>query len=159
MSFQSATSQSLMFGLGGSYGTDIKQFAPNARIYYGLNEHICFGPEYSYFPTVTHGGYEVQLSEFGFVAHYIFEIKEKVGLFPLLGFNYSVEKESHNGESESVDAFAASFGGGFHVNVGNWLPFAEYKFITGKLSQSTISVGLLYNLHFGSDKHSEKEHH
>lgn len=152
-------SQSVMFGAGGSYGTEIKQFAPNVRIYYGLTEHICFGPEFSYFPSVKHEDVDAQLTEYGFVGHYIFEIKHKAGIYPLIGINYSVENETHNEESSSKNAWGASFGAGFHLNFNNLLPFAEYKFITGELSQSTLSVGLIYNLHLGKKKHSISEEH
>jgi hypothetical protein len=145
--------QSIMFGVGGTYGTDIQQSAPNFRLYYGLNEHICFGPEYSYFPTKSHHNSDVQLSEYGFVAHYIFEVAEKAGLYPLVGLNYSVEKESHQEESITHDAFGASVGLGFHLMVKNVLPFAEYKFITGPLSQSTFSIGLIYHLSLGEKEH------
>ncbi|MFT5819809.1 MAG: hypothetical protein ACI8ZM_001034 [Crocinitomix sp.] len=153
-------SQSLMFGVGGSYGADIQQFAPNFRIYYGLTEHICFGPEYSYFPSIKHGDTDVQLSEYGFVGHYIFEVKHIAGIYPLIGINYSVENEVHNEESHTTSALGASMGLGVHFNFKNFLPFAEYKYITGKLSQSTFSVGLIYNLHLGNKKHSgTKEHY
>ncbi|NOQ71120.1 MAG: outer membrane beta-barrel protein [Crocinitomix sp.] len=152
-------SQSIMFGAGGSYGTDIQQFAPNFRIYYGLTEHICFGPEFSYFPSIKHEEVDVQLTEYGFVAHYIFEIKHKAGIYPLIGINYSVENETHNEESHTTSAWGASMGLGVHFNFKNLLPFAEYKFITGELSQSTLSLGLIYNLHFGQKKHSETEEH
>ena len=145
----SGFSQSLMFGFGGTYGTDIQQFAPNFRIYYGLSHEICFGPEYSYFPSTKHGDYDVQLNEFGWVIHYIFHVKEKAAVYPLLGLNYSIEKESINESMHQTSALGAAFGLGFHWNADRFLPFIEYKFITGKLSQSTISMGLIYNLKLG----------
>lgn len=89
------------------------------------------------------------------MVHYIFEIKEKVGLYPLLGLNYSVETESHNEETEKKDVFGASFGMRVHLTFNKWLPFAEYKYISGELSQSTVSIGLIYNLHLNNKKHSE----
>jgi hypothetical protein len=156
---QTGFTQSIMFGAGGTYGTDIEQFAPNFRIYYGLTEHLCFGPEFSYFPTIKHEDVDVQLTEYGFVAHYIFEINHKAGAYPLIGINYSVENETHNGESSSKSALGASFGAGFHLNFNNFLPFAEYKFITGELSQSTISIGLIYNLNLGKKKDAGTEEH
>lgn len=148
-------SQSFMFGAGATYGSDIQQIAPNFRIYYGVNERFCFGPEYSYFPSKNKEGYDVQLNEYGLVAHYIFEIKEKVGVFPLIGLNYSVEKEKMNEERNTTEAFGASFGLGFHMSFNNFLPYAEYKYITGELSQSTVSIGLIYNLRIGKKKHSD----
>ncbi len=154
--------QSVMVGVGGVYGTDIEQFAPNLRLYYGVNEALCFGPEFAYFPSqFGTDEYDIQLNEYGFVAHYIFEIIEKVGVYPLLGLNYSVETKIFPETRETKNAFGLSGGVGGHLTFGNFLPYAEYKFITGELSQSTISLGVIYNIHLsgGHESEHEKEHH
>lgn len=159
--FRTAQSQSVMLGAGGSYGSDIEQFAPNFRVYYGLSHAICFGPEYSYFPKTMHGEEELQLMEYGFVAHYIFLVKDKLGIFPLVGFNYSVETSTEHGKSHTKEAAGSSVGLGLHYEFKNLLPYIEYKIISGELSQSTFSVGLIYNLKFGKN-HEEvdgKKHH
>lgn len=143
-----SSSQSIMVGAGGIYGTDIEQVGVNARVYYGLNEQICFGPEFSYFPKVTHGSESIQLNEYGFVVHYIFEIKEEVGLYPLLGINYSVEESEYLGYTHTNKAMGAAIGAGMHLEVKNFMPFIEYKYIMGELSQSTFSLGVIYNFKF-----------
>ena len=142
----SLSAQSLMLGAGGSYGSGIKQFAPNVRLYYGVSEAFCFGPEFAYFPYVNHEGQDLQLSEYCFVAHYIFEIKEKAGFFPLFGINYSVERERLTNEIHFEKALGLALGVGLHFNIGNFLPFSEYKYITGDLNQVIISTGIIYNL-------------
>lgn len=149
-----SNAQSIMIGAGGSYGTSIEQFAPNFRLYYGLNEHLCFGPEFSYFPTSIHGDESIQLTEYGFVAHYIFELKEHIGIYPLLGINYSVEESNHLGSIHTQNVFGASIGAGIHMNIKNIYPFIEYKYLTGALSQNSFSLGIIYNFHL---KHESKE--
>ena len=140
-----SSAQSIMVGLGGTYGTSVDQLGVNARVYYGLNEQLCFGPEISYFPQVSHKGESIRLNEYGFVVHYIFEVEEKLGLYPLIGINYSVENTEEHGVYEVQNAIGATFGGGLHLEMKNILPFVEYKYITGGLSQSTFSVGIIYN--------------
>jgi len=135
-----------MIGAGGTYGSNIEQFAPNFRIYYGVNEHLCFGPEFSPFYLKTTENEWVKLNEYSFVAHYIFELKEHFGVYPLIGINYSVEENKHSGLTHSVSSLGASIGTGLHLNWKNILPYLEYKYITGTLSQSTLSLGLIYNI-------------
>jgi len=143
--------QSLMIGAGGSYGTSVEQFGLNSRLYYGLNEKLCFGPEFAYFPAIVKGDEKIQLNEYGFVVHYIIEVKEKIGFYPLTGINYSNEKRDHLGLTYEENAFGASFGAGMHFSINNFLPFVEYKYITGKLSQNTVSLGMIYNVNFSKE--------
>ena len=42
--------QSILAGLGSSIDFNDTLYGVNGRIYYGLNESFCFGPEISYFP-------------------------------------------------------------------------------------------------------------
>ncbi len=146
--FQFSFAQSIMFSAGGSYGTNIEQFAPNVRLYYGLNEHICFGPEYTYYHMKNNDTEKSALDEVGFVVHYIFEIGESIGAYPVVGINYSLEKEYHHNTLEhQKNAFGTSVGAGIHGKIKHFMPFAEYKYITGQLSQHTFSVGIIYNMH------------
>jgi len=153
----SVKSQSIMVGGAVSYGSDINQFAPNIRVYYGPSEHLCFGPEFSYFPKVMKGHESIQLNEYGFVAHYIFDLKEKIGLYPLLGINYGLERSIISKSIHTEDSFGAAIGAGFHLYWNNILPFAEYQYITGRLSQSKVSIGIIYNFHL--KKHSHTNQH
>lgn len=147
----SSYSQAVMFGAAGSYGSSIYQVAPNFRLYYGATEQLCFGPEYTFYQRKIDESEKVTLDEIGFVVHYIFELKEKVGIYPVLGVNYSIEKEiEHAHLAHQKKAFGASIGAGMHLSIKNFMPFAEYKYITGALRQHTISAGLIYSLHVGS---------
>lgn len=160
ITFSNAYSQ-FAIGLGGAYGTDIEQFAPNLRVYYFPNEKICFGPEIAYFPSITekiHGiEVEKQLTEYNLTGHYIFELSPKLGVYPLFGLNYSVEKETEYEDEHKIemteDAFGANLGAGLHLALGRFLPFAEYKYVTGNLRQHAFSIGVLFTF----EKEEEKE--
>jgi hypothetical protein len=144
-----------MIGTGGTYGSDIEQFAPNFRIYYGVNEHLCFGPEFTLFYLKTNENKWIKLKEYGFVVHYIFELKEHFGIYPLIGMNYSVEENKHSGSIHAINSLGASIGTGLHLNWKNILPYLEYKYTTGTLSQSTLSLGLVYNFNLKSEHRNE----
>ncbi|MCZ6520372.1 MAG: hypothetical protein O6848_02605 [Bacteroidetes bacterium] len=133
----------IALGLGGTYGSDIDQFAPNFRAYYFPTHHICFGPEYSWFPSIESNDVKRQLTEFNLTGHYLLEISHRTALYPLTGLNYSREKETENGEEETTDAFGLNLGAGVHFAYGRVLPFAEYKYIFSDLSQHVISIGIL----------------
>lgn len=142
-------------GLGAVYGSDIDQFAPNLRVYLFPNDKICFGPEIAWFPSKTHDGIDRQLTEYNFSAHYVFELTHHLAAYPLLGVNYSVEKESGHGETHTESALGANLGGGVHLVFGRFLPFAEYKYVASELSQHVISIGALFTLS-GSHKKSSQ---
>jgi len=136
----------IAIGAGGVYGTDIEQFAPNLRAYYFPNEKICFGPEVAWFPEISEGEVERQLTEFNITGHYIFEVHHKVGAYPLFGFNYSIEKETEHDEEITEEALGLNLGAGLHLSYGRFLPFVEYKYVTGDLSQHAFSAGVLFIL-------------
>ncbi len=135
-----------MAGVGASYGDDIEQYAPNIRLYYFPSHKICFGPEFALFPTVKEGQVERKLTEYGISGHYIFQLNEYIGLYPLAGLNYAIETENFQDVVEEKTAFGANLGGGFHLEFGRYFPFAEYKYVASSLSQNVISVGLLINI-------------
>jgi len=86
--------KSLTVGLATPYSFELNCAGINIRMYHNISENICFGPEFSYF---NNGEYEI--SDFYFVVHYIFETPI-VGIYLLLGANYTVEKEILQQESE-----------------------------------------------------------
>ncbi|MFT5618896.1 MAG: hypothetical protein ACI85I_002131 [Arenicella sp.] len=138
----------LLIGTGATYGSDISQVAPQFRLYYYASEKLCFGPEFSYFPKTTEADIERQLTEYGFAIHYIFEVGEKIGIYPLTSINYSKEREWENHHLHTTEAFGLGVGGGLHGSFGNFLPFAEVKYLTGELKQTSISIGLIYNINW-----------
>ena len=141
-------------GIGGVYGSDIQQFAPNLRAYYFPNEALCFGPEVAWFPSVTENLVERQLTELNLTGHYVFEAGARLGLYPLFGLNYSIEREKDRESTHTESAFGANLGAGFHVAFNRVIPFAEYKYVTGALSQQAVSIGILFILK-NEQNHSE----
>lgn len=144
--------QAQSWSLGGAaiYGDDIHNVGLHLRGYYNLaNDKICFGPEYSYFleKSETINGEEIskQLSEVNFNIHYVLEISEKWGVYPLTGANISFETEEleigGTLESENVTKWGANLGIGVHRPVRNWVVFAEYDHLFSDLSQNSFLLG------------------
>lgn len=161
-------SQGVSFSLGGVYGINFQHPGLNTRIYYLANKNICFGAEFSYFIPKKEffSPHEITTSlyEFNFNFHYQFEITHHFGLYPLVGYNYSVENErlldnnGHN-ETETQKASGINFGAGFHIPIGSINIFAEYNYVLsfGDLDDHVISLGVFYALDFKKEK-KEKEH-
>ncbi|MDE0772257.1 MAG: hypothetical protein OSB25_08660 [Salibacteraceae bacterium] len=127
---------SISIGLAVPYSFELNAVGINARVYYNIGEAICFGPEFSYF---NNGNEEVM--DVNFVGHYIFETPW-VGIFPLVGVNYTVEK----GEHHNQEAIGVVFGAGVHRNFGKVAFFGEYAHVESDLRDDFITVGLFYNI-------------
>ena len=161
-----AFAQRFDIGVAAVYGDDITKFGQNTRFYVNTNDHrFCIGPEFSWFQEDSKmvGGEELQrnLVEFNFNGHMNVELFGPLMFYPLIGLNYSVEKEDylHNGEveeSETLKEWGFNLGSGLHYNLGkDWIIFAEYDHLFSKLSQNTLTFGLLVG--FGKIKGGE--HH
>ena len=155
------------YSLGGGleYNTTTENFGLNLRGYYNIGEHFCFGPElsYAFIGDEVIGNIEEDTSvfEINLNAHYIFEVfDERIGLYPLFGFNYTIEDisltdlQTGNIESETEEIWGTNIGAGFHVPIKNFAPFLEYHYITGQLGEHVVAVGLLYT--FNKNKHESK---
>ena len=127
---------SVSIGLGMPYSIKIQAVGVNARVYYNMGEAICFGPEFSYFDN----GHE-EVVDFDFVGHYIFETPW-MGIFPLAGVNYTIEKGEHHTE----EAFGVVFGAGLHRNFGKISLFGEYAHVESNLNDDFVTIGLFYNI-------------
>ena len=98
------------------------------------------------------GGEEVtkKLSEINFNAHYIFEVAEKWGVYPLTGLNVSFETEEFttagDRESEELTRWGANLGIGIHRPVGNWVIFGEFDHLFSDLAQNSIVLGAFITL-------------
>ena len=133
--------RSLILGIGGAYSTSIDQLGLNLRMYYNINEHFCFGPEYSYFRNDEH-----EIVDFDFVGYYIFET-HLVGIYPLFGGNYTVETtflEDIDEENEIEEEFGVIYGLGIHPNVKGFTFFAEYSRIDLGIDDQFITAGVMY---------------
>ncbi len=159
----SARAQSWSLGGAAIYGDDIKASGFHLRGYYNLpNDKICFGPEYSNFfeksKTVHGEDITKSLSELNFNIHYIFEVGEHWGIYPLTGANLSFETEEitvgmvHT--SEEVSKWGMNLGLGVHKPIGQWVVFGEFDHLFGDLSQNSFLLGVFIT--FGNkSKHKE----
>lgn len=145
--------QSFSLGGGMIYGDDIGTVGAQARAYYNTkNGKMCFGPEFSHFlkSSETIHGEEItrQLNEINFNLHYIMELDEKWGVYPVIGMNMSFEKEEITtlGEShtENINELGANLGAGIHRSFNQWLLFAEYDHLFSDLSQNSIVIGAFF---------------
>lgn len=150
-----ANAQSFLIGGAVVYGDDVEQLGLHLRAYYNLkNERICFGPEYSHFHTASesHGGEQLnkKLREYNFNMHYLFELNESLGFYPLTGLNYSTELEEEatltGTRSFTKDALGVNLGLGFHKVLGRSVLFVEFDHLFSDLSQNSALFGLFYNL-------------
>ncbi len=141
-------------GAAAAYGTDIDQVGVNVRAYLNSSNHrICFGPELTYFPTVTergdHATEERELLEFNFNGHFLFELVENLAFYPLTGLNFSREREEVFEddvleESKTLTEWGWNVGAGLHYQLNSrWILFAEYDYLISELSQHTLSTGVL----------------
>lgn len=136
----------IMPGLAPTY-SDKFNTGINARLYYAADHHYCFGPEVSYFKTSSEEK-ETSLFEANINLHYILELGNGFGFYPLGGINYSVETEEylHATETEhhTEDAFGLNAGAGFHYAIGKIIFFAEYKYLISELEDYFFTAGALF---------------
>lgn len=129
---------SITIGAGIEYSDELSKVGNNIRAYYNIGEHICFGPEYSYFKKD-----DLELFDINLVAHYIFELPY-VGFYPLIGANYSKEVEETFTSKESESAYGVVFGAGFHKTFKNVTVFIEYSRLESDLADNFGTFGLMY---------------
>lgn len=134
-------------GAGAVLELDEGLYGTNTRFFYGPNEQICFGPEISFFPyQEVNDAYKISILDLNFNAHYIFELNDKLGIYPLTGINYTVEKEqliAQNDETKKEDEFGLNYGFGAHYNLNHFFVFSEFKGIVGPLSDEFITIGII----------------
>ena len=128
--------QSVSIGIGAEYSTVFDITGINAKVYYNLGEKFSLGPEFSYFQKG-----EEQIFDYNLVVLHIFETKW-VGLFPLIGGNYTQEK----GDSETKSAFGAVVGAGIHRNFNRFTIAIEYSRVFGELPDEFVTFGVMFNI-------------
>ena len=126
---------SFSVGVGVPYNFNLETVGINARVYYNIGEHICFGPEVAY---VKSGLDEVFDADF--IGHYIWEVWHW-GIYAMGGLNLT--REIHNEEAENV--FGGIYGLGIHKNIASYSVFLEYSRIVNRFDDQFITLGLLYN--------------
>ena len=150
--------ENLVVGVGSSLELDESIFGANLRAYYGINEQFCFGPEVSFFPYQDiNEEYQLSIVDLNFNAHYIVEIDHKLGIYPLSGINYTIEKErliEDRDRTAQVEELGLNYGLGLHYNFGHFYLFGEFKGIVGQLNDHFITVGAIFSI-----KRFKKENH
>jgi uncharacterized membrane-anchored protein len=148
--------QSILLGLAPTLELKETLYGINGRLYYGVNKAFCFGPEISYFPyqNISHN-LEKSIIDLNVNAHYIFELNEKTGVYPVSGINYTIEQEraDHDNEHEKEEGFGINYGVGIHYKIKNFYIFSEFKGIIGQLNAEFISAGIIFN--FSLKKHNK----
>ena len=132
--------QSITVGASAAYSSELETVGFNLRAYYNVSPHFCFGPEYSYFKKE-----DSEVQAFDFVLHYIIET-EIVGIYPLLGSNYTIEKEEFEFEQETEEEFGVVLGAGIHKTFNNITAFAQYSRVELGIEDEIFTVGLMYTL-------------
>lgn len=139
-----------MIGLGPSLEIEESLVGINGRLFYGINESFCFGPEVTFFPKQEiNDQYKLSIIDLNVNGHYIFEIIPKLGVYPLSGINYTIETEyliTQSEENESKVAIGWNYGLGAHYDFGSLFAFAEFKGITGELHDEFITIGIIFSL-------------
>ena len=156
--------QSWSIGGGAVYGDDIDNVGLHFRGYYNLpNNKVCFGPEYSNFfeKTASNNGVAITkaLSEINLNLHYILEISEDWGVYPLTGFNISFEKEKIDltGETHKKSEMGLNLGTGLHRQFGNIMVFLEYDYLISELSQHSVLLGAFITIRSKTNRKKDLE--
>lgn len=146
-----AASQTWSIGVAGIYGDEIENAGVHIRGYYNFKGNkVCFGPEFSQFfkTTETIGGESIEknLSEINFNVHYVIELSEGWGFYPLSGMNVSFEKEKNltSQEQHSISELGLNLGAGIHREFGPWIFFVEYDHLFSKVSQNSMLLGAFF---------------
>lgn len=155
--FNLSAQEGFMGGVGPTYELNNDLAGTNARLYYGPNEKFCFGPEASYYPyQKINDEYEASIIDLNINAHYIFEVTHKLGIYPVSGLNFTIEKERLIEFKDDVfeeEELGLNYGLGAHYNLGKIFAFVEFKGVIGQLNDEFLTAGILFNLS------KKKEHH
>lgn len=131
--------RSVTVGLAAPYSIHLNTVGANLRMYYNATEQLCLGPEYSYFLSG-----DAEIVDFDLVVHYIFETPW-IGIYPLVGANYTVETEEEHTIRETHAALGVVFGAGMHRNFGHFTAFAEYARVELGVADQFVTAGLMYS--------------
>ena len=122
-----------------SYSKNLDAIGPQLRAYILVDEALCYGLEYSRF-NFSHEDHKGTFDELNFNGHYVFHIGHKYGVYPLGGINWSSEMI----DSHRVNAWGFNAGGGAHVFLGKWVPYLEYLYTSGDLSDQKFILGTYF---------------
>ena len=165
------SAQDISIGGGLAYNGSQDVLGLNLRAYKNIGPKFCFGPEVILFApikkTINQHEVEKRILEFNVNAHYVFELDHHFGVFPIIGFNYTVEREkifeanSEEFERENHDFFGLNLGAGLHCPFQHFIPFLEYEYVLSELKEHIISIGLFIPIGHASEHENEESpiHH
>ena len=152
--------KSISLGAAFEYNHTTELAGINLRGYYNIGHNFCFGPEFTFFENkqiiLDDEIEDISIWELNINAHYIIEIKERVGIYPIVGFNFTRETEeisylsSSDTKTERESFYGFNLGGGIHVPIKKFTPFYEYHYTFGELGEGISTAGIFYT--FGREE-------
>jgi hypothetical protein len=139
-----------LLGTGITYCSYVQNPGVNLNITYRVFANLHIGPDFSAIlnKEVTENGVKIirKELEYNFNGQYLFDISEKVALYPLVGINFS--KITIHPENETADkrlVTALNTGGGIEIKIKRVRLFFESKFVT-KFPKYDLTTGVLFQL-------------
>ena len=138
-------------GVGVNYGSEISNVGFGAKFQYGLTDAIRIEPSFNYYLEKDGLG----LWDANVNIHYLFDVAEKVKLYPLAGLGYAnckvdwevgVGDSTYDGGSASSGEFAVNVGAGAEYQLNDkWSVGTEVKYqIINNFNQVVAGIGLTY---------------
>jgi len=131
------------------YGSE-SDFGLGVKASFDVSEKFKVSPSVSYFFTESVPEVSTTMMSFDADAHYFFELKEKLSVYPLAGINVfytSVSSSFNSVYSASSTDFGINLGGGLNYKVSDKLTgFSEIKAMLNNGNQIVFSAGVMYSL-------------
>lgn len=138
----SAQQGSMGAGINLGYGSEIKSMEIGAKFQYGITNNIRGEVAWDYFLEKDY----VSMWDLNITGHYLFNVAEKINVYPLAGLHYAKVKVDF-GEFGSASDGEIGFhlGGGAEYQITpNIKADIEAKYQFSSTDQAVISVGLVY---------------
>jgi hypothetical protein len=139
-----------LLGTGVTYCSYINNGGLNANITYRVIGNLHIGPDFSALlnQEVEENGKKTirKELEYNFNGQYIFELSEKVGVYPLVGVNWSNVTDHPEGQApETKLVTALNAGIGLEIKLSKVRLFFESKWVT-QLGKYDLTTGILFPL-------------
>ncbi len=139
-----------LLGTGITYCSYIDNPGLNLNITYRVFGNFHVGPDFSALLTreLQENGKVVKRKEveYNFNAQQLFEVGEKIALYPLVGINWSRVTRHPEGEEPFTEWITAvNAGGGCELQLNKFRLFAESKWVS-QLDKYDLTAGILFPL-------------
>ena len=139
-----------LLGAGATYCSFLGKPGVNLNVTYRMIGNLHIGPDFSAIlndEKRENGNVVIRKElEYNLNAHYLFDLGEKVAVYPLIGFCYS--KVTYHPRGENADkrwVSALNSGGGIEINWSTIRLFFETKYVT-KPDKYDLTLGILLEL-------------